>query len=39
LLREREVETYVEETKAAVEIYDHLVEQGRPVGGLFHSTC
>jgi hypothetical protein len=28
-----------EETNAAVKQYNRLVEEGRPVGGLFHSTC
>jgi hypothetical protein len=39
LLRERGVEVHVEETKAAVQRYNELAEQGLPVGGLFHSTC
>ena len=30
---------HVEETKAAVRIYNQLVRQGVAVGGLFHSTC
>lgn len=38
LLREREVQFYVEETKAAVELYNRLAKTER-VGGLFHSTC
>jgi hypothetical protein len=38
LLREREVHVYVEETKAAVELYNRLAKTER-VGGLFHSTC
>jgi hypothetical protein len=38
LLEERGVEFYIEETNAAVEIYNKLAET-RPVGGLFHSTC
>jgi len=39
LLRERGIEVHVEETKAAVERYNDLAEQGALVGGLFHSTC
>lgn len=38
LLRERGIEVHVEETRAAVELYNRLAES-RPVGGLFHSTC
>lgn len=38
-LRERNVECHVEETKAAVELYNRLAKEGEPVGGLFHSTC
>jgi hypothetical protein len=39
LLAANNVQVYVEETKAAVDIYNRLVEQGLMVGGLFHSTC
>lgn len=39
LLRERGISYYVENTKRAVEMFNELVEQGRRVGGLFHSTC
>jgi hypothetical protein len=38
LLRSRNVEVYVEETRKAVELYNELAEY-RAVGGLFHSTC
>lgn len=38
LLKDREIEVYVEETKAAVELYNRLAQTER-VGGLFHSTC
>ena len=38
-LREQGVTVHVEDTRAAVTIYNQLVEQGRRVGGLFHSTC
>jgi hypothetical protein len=37
-LRERGIEVHVEETGAAVELYNRLAENRR-VGGLFHSTC
>ena len=33
------IESHVEETRAAVKLYNELAEQGVPVGGLFHSTC
>jgi hypothetical protein len=39
LLKDRNIRVFVEETKAAVEIYNRLVEENEPVGGLFHSTC
>jgi hypothetical protein len=38
LLRARGVEVHVEETRAAVQLYNRLSET-QPVGGLFHSTC
>ncbi|BCY12830.1 hypothetical protein L3i22_079180 [Actinoplanes sp. L3-i22] len=38
LLRERDVEVHVAETKEAVRIYNELAA-GAAVGGLFHSTC
>jgi hypothetical protein len=38
LLRDQGITYYVEETKAAVELYNRLA-QTAPVGGLFHSTC
>ena len=38
-LKARGIESRVEETKAAVKLYNDLAEQGVPVGGLFHSTC
>jgi len=39
LLKDRNIRVFVEETKAAVEIYNRLVEENERVGGLFHSTC
>jgi hypothetical protein len=38
LLRDQGITYHVEETKAAVELYNRLA-QTQPVGGLFHSTC
>ena len=38
LLRERGVPAHVEETRAAVALYNELAET-QAVGGLFHSTC
>lgn len=38
MLRDKRIPFYVEETKAAVELYNRLA-QTEPVGGLFHSTC
>ena len=38
LLRDRGIPVHVEETRAAVELYNKLAEEAR-VGGLFHSTC
>jgi len=39
VLKARGIESRVEETRAAVKLYNDLAEQGVPVGGLFHSTC
>lgn len=33
------VETIVAETRQAVKAYNRLAAEGKPVGGLFHSTC
>lgn len=33
------IETHIAQTEKAVGIYNELAEEGRPVGGLFHSTC
>jgi hypothetical protein len=38
LLRERGIPVHVEETRAAVALYNQLASE-TPVGGLFHSTC
>ncbi len=37
-LREKGIQVHIEETKAAVELYNQLSET-ELVGGLFHSTC
>ena len=39
LLRDVGVTAHVEETQAAVKLYNELAGSGRAVGGLFHSTC
>ena len=39
LLDSRGIEYHVEETKRAVELFNQLTEQGKRVGGVFHSTC
>lgn len=39
LLRQSGVEVHVKETRAATALYNTLAAAGRPVGGLFHSTC
>jgi hypothetical protein len=38
-LEDADVEAHVLQTEAAVERYNELQSAGRPVGGLFHSTC
>jgi hypothetical protein len=38
MLQARGIPVYIEETTAAVELYNKLAES-EPVGGLFHSTC
>jgi hypothetical protein len=39
LLRDRGIQVHVEETNAAVKLYNDLAGQDVVVGGLFHSTC
>ena len=39
MLQDKNIRVFVEETKAAVEIYNQLVDEQQLVGGLFHSTC
>ena len=38
-LKQRSVKCHIDETKAAVDLYNKLAERGIRVGGLFHSTC
>jgi hypothetical protein len=38
MLQDRGIPVHVEETRAAVQLYNKLADQ-EPVGGLFHSTC
>jgi hypothetical protein len=39
LLKDKGIRVFVEETTVAVDIYNRLVDELVPVGGLFHSTC
>jgi hypothetical protein len=39
LLKRRGLPFHIEETNAAVALYNQLSEAGEKVGGLFHSTC
>jgi hypothetical protein len=39
ILQDNGIQVFVEETTAAVEIYNRLAGQHELVGGLFHSTC
>ena len=39
MLRARGIEYHIEETKAAVALFNRLQQQGKRVGGIFHSTC
>lgn len=39
LLRERGIEYHIEETNAAVALFNQLSQEGKRVGGIFHSTC
>ena len=38
-LRERGVDYHIEKTRKAVALFNELVQQGKRVGGVFHSTC
>ena len=39
LLQSENITTHIAETKNAVAIYNRLVDEGKLIGGLFHSTC
>jgi hypothetical protein len=39
LLQSRGIEYHIEETKEAVKLFNQLVEEGKKVAGIFHSTC
>ena len=39
LLQEQGIEYHIEETNAAVALLNQLSQQGKRVGGIFHSTC
>jgi len=39
LLQAEDIKTHIAETKEAGGIYNRLIEGGKSVGGLFHSTC
>ncbi|NEO72329.1 Mth938-like domain-containing protein [Moorena sp. SIO3H5] len=39
LLRQSGIEYYIGHTKLAVDLFNSLMEQGKKVGGIFHSTC
>ena len=38
-LRERGVLYHIEKTNKAVALFNELVQKGKRVGGVFHSTC
>lgn len=38
-LEEKNIPYHISETTQAATLYNELVEAGKPVGGLFHSTC
>ena len=39
LLNQRGIEYYIGPTKLAVDLFNTLMQQGKKVGGIFHSTC
>lgn len=39
LLRSRGIEYHIEETNRAAALFNQLAQQGKKVGGVFHSTC
>jgi len=39
MLQSRGVAYHIEETRQAVDLFNSLTQQGKKVGGIFHSTC
>ena len=39
LLRSENIEYHIKETNQAVALFNQLTQQGKRVGGIFHSTC
>lgn len=39
LLQVRGIEYHILETKQAVQLFNKLMQEGKNVGGIFHSTC
>ena len=39
LLKSQQIVYYLKETKEAVELFNRLSQEGKRVGGIFHSTC
>ena len=39
LLSSKDIPCHISETRQAVDLYNEMTEAGKPVGGLFHSTC
>ena len=39
LLQEKKIPYHIKQTKQAVELFNKLAQDGKRVGGLFHSTC
>jgi len=39
LLKDKHIEYHIEETSQAVSLFNKLAQQGKRVGGIFHSTC
>ncbi|NJN76777.1 MAG: hypothetical protein HC796_12185 [Synechococcaceae cyanobacterium RL_1_2] len=39
LLHQRNIEYHIGQTKLAVALFNDFVQQGKRVGGIFHSTC
>ncbi len=39
LLNSRNIEYYIGQTQLAVNVFNSLVQKGRKVAGIFHSTC